>query len=278
MKYRIVCVVNDISQPGARLQSEHGLSFWIQTPRGSVLLDTGSTTLVLKHNLAELGLDPRHLDALVLSHAHYDHTGGLPAVLEINPEIPIHAHPDILQARYSYKNGEYHSIGIPQESFLLIKQAALKLDAAPIEVLPKLFTTGEISQRSELEGRSATHFIRPKQSWQPDPYRDDLSMVLVTQRGLVVICGCCHAGLLNTLAHVRRTFPLPIHMLIGGTHLISMDGASLKHVVDVLKKEYPHIEYYPNHCTGEQAFQALTQEFGTKVHACPAGTIIEIED
>jgi 7,8-dihydropterin-6-yl-methyl-4-(beta-D-ribofuranosyl)aminobenzene 5'-phosphate synthase len=108
--------------------------------------------------------------------------------------------------------------------------------------------------------------------WRPDPYADDLSLVLETEAGLVVICGCCHAGLLNTLAHVRRNFDRPITTVIGGTHLMSADTAYLQRVVTVLRNEYGRLDFYLNHCTGEQAFLALFKAFGHRVHSCPAGT------
>lgn len=76
--------------------------------------------------------------------------------------------------------------------------------------------------RLDFEGRSSTHHIRTGETWQPDPYQGDISLVLQTSQGLVVVCGCCHAGLLNTLAHIRSLYPQPLRAIIGGTHLESV--------------------------------------------------------
>ncbi len=95
-----------------------------------------------------------------------------------------------------------------------------------------------------------------------------------TQEGLVVILGCCHAGMLNTLAHVRRTFGQDIATVIGGTHLVEADDAYVAHVAAVLRDTYCSPHLYLNHCTGEPALVALTGFFGDRVTACPAGTVL----
>ena len=97
MMVKIICVVNNTSQEDAGLRSEHGLAFWIETRYGNVLFDTGQTAAVLSHNLDVLGLLPRNIDMLALSHAHYDHTGGLEAILSKNTKLTLFAHPDIFR-------------------------------------------------------------------------------------------------------------------------------------------------------------------------------------
>ena len=206
MMVKIICVVNNTSKEDAGLRSEHGLAFWIETRYSNVLFDTGQTAAVLSHNLDVLGLLPQNVDMLALSHAHYDHTGGLEAILSKNTKLTLFAHPDIFRPRYSLRKGEYVSIGLSLARETLAGKVNLSLSESPTEILPGLWTTGEIIERPEQEGRSAHHFIRAGEGWLPDPYRDDLSLVLKTKAGLVVICGCCHAGILNTLFHVERNF------------------------------------------------------------------------
>ncbi|MBE9525289.1 MAG: hypothetical protein IMY76_09325, partial [Chloroflexi bacterium] len=129
-----------------------------------------------------------------------------------------------------------------------------------------------------LEGRSAQHTIHNEEGWQPDPYRDDLSLVLKTSAGLVLICGCCHAGLLNTLLHVENNFEGPIIAVLGGTHLISASGAELDRVISALNDRYMPLDLYLNHCTGQHAYQALVDVFGDQVRPYPAGTAIHFDD
>ncbi|HMR67936.1 MAG TPA: MBL fold metallo-hydrolase, partial [Anaerolineae bacterium] len=267
---KITCVTENSALRGSPFWAEHGLSFWIETDQGCVLFDTGQTASILLHNLALLGKSLLQINALVLSHAHNDHTGGLPVILSRRPGLPLYAAQDLGRPRFSHKEGRYRFIGLPLTMEALTQIADLRLSAEPAEVLPGVWTTGEIPERPEPEGRSLNHFVLHDDGWQPDLYRDDLAMVLETREGLVVICGCCHAGLLNTLAHIRQKFQSRIVALLGGTHLESSQGAALQHIVSALR-EYGPLRLYPNHCSGERAYVALVTAFGDRVQPCPAG-------
>ena len=278
MSTKIICVANDTAPANSTLKVEHGLSYWIDTGSGIVMLDTGKSVEVLTHNLSQLGLEAGKVDALVISHSHYDHTGGLEALPIRTPKIPLYAHADVFRVRYSLRDGQYRPVGFSQSREEIEARFELILREEAVEVLPGLWTTGEIRQRAEAEGRSSNHFVKVGEEWQPDPYRDDLSLVLKTSRGLALICGCCHAGLLNTLWQGKADFKEPITTVIGGTHLMSAEGEALRHVIRELGSHFPGMRYYLNHCTGEEAITALQQAFGEDVQPCPAGTVIELED
>jgi 7,8-dihydropterin-6-yl-methyl-4-(beta-D-ribofuranosyl)aminobenzene 5'-phosphate synthase len=271
---KVICVVDNTVQRSSRLWGEHGVAFWIETDHGCALFDTGQSGAVLSHNLKVLGLRPQDLNALALSHAHHDHTGGVRMVLSYHHGLPVYANPDLLRSRYSLHAAEYQSIGLPISSEALVKQTDLRLSDSPSELLPGLWTTGKIGERLEPEGRSPNHFIHTDGEWRPDPYDDDMSLVIDIQDGLVIICGCCHAGLLNTLAHVRRKSQRPIFAILGGTHLATADETNLEHIANVLREQYGAPYFYPNHCTGELAYVAMVNAFGNRVKPCPAGTML----
>jgi 7,8-dihydropterin-6-yl-methyl-4-(beta-D-ribofuranosyl)aminobenzene 5'-phosphate synthase len=231
---------------------------------------------VLLHNLGCAGVEAEDIGGVVLSHSHPDHTGGLPALLERRPGLAVHAHPDLLRPRYSERDGVKAACGMPENADTLREQADLKLSERREEVLSGVWTSGEIEERNEPEGRSPHHLVRCEDEWVPDPYRDDLSLVLETGGGLFVVCGCSHAGLLNILAHVRRHFGEDVVGVAGGTHLVGAGPAHLAHAVARLR-EMGSPALHLNHCTGPTAFVALARAFEGRVFHCPAGTTVDLQ-
>jgi 7,8-dihydropterin-6-yl-methyl-4-(beta-D-ribofuranosyl)aminobenzene 5'-phosphate synthase len=232
---------------------------------------------VLLHNLGLLGVDPQRVDALAISHAHYDHTGGLPTLLEhLRKGTTLYANPDLFRERFSRREDQVKSMGLSLTREALATRLTLKLDARPQEILPGLWTTGEILDRPEAEGKSNYHLMREGKALVADAYRDDMALVLAAEDRLVLLCGCCHAGLLNTLAHVQHTFERPIAIIAGGLHLTSATAQGLQHIGQVLTAMPALRRVYPNHCSGEAAFVALTQILGPSVvRPCPVGTVLE---
>lgn len=275
----ITCIVDNAVAAGSRCWGEHGVAFLIETDGGRVLFDTGSSGTVLLHNLETLEVAPESLDALAISHAHYDHTGGLAALApRLRPETPLYAHPELTRARYARRSADAEpvSIGLPYPAETLEGAVSLRLSAGPQEIMPGLWTTGEITGRQEPEGRSDSHGVLEGDAWRPDPYRDDLSLVADQGDGLVLICGCCHAGLLNTLGQVGRVLPGPVRTIIGGTHLGGADAAQLAHVAEKLA-EMPELAHvYLNHCSGNAAYLALVDALGAAaVQPLPAGVRLD---
>lgn len=271
---KITCLVDNAVLPHSAFWGEHGLAFLIEVEDGRVLFDTGASGAVLLHNLEVAGIAPESVSALALSHAHPDHTGGLPAFLERRPGLPVYAHPDLPRERFSRREGRVKPKGLSLAFEVLGQQANLRLSAEPQEILPGVWTSGEISERPEPEGRSPHHLVRQGDEWAPDPYRDDMALILEGSQGLALVCGCCHAGLLNTLLHVRQTFGREPVAVLGGTHLIAADEAHMRRLVEMLRRSGP-LALYPNHCTGQAAYVALAQAFGDRVTPCPAGTVLQ---
>jgi 7,8-dihydropterin-6-yl-methyl-4-(beta-D-ribofuranosyl)aminobenzene 5'-phosphate synthase len=271
---KITCVVDDRGLPGSDLESEHGASFLIEADGRKVLFDTGQSGSVLLHNLATLGFAPDEIEALILSHAHDDHMGGLASLLERRQGVPLYAHPDVFRKRYRKMDTGPRQVGPALNRAKLAQRVVLRQSAEPLEVFPGVWTSGEIAPRPEPEGRSPYHLVRQGAGWEADPYRDDLSVVLKSSQGLVLICGCCHAGLLNTLAHVRSAFGDDPVAVVGGTHLIHTDVPTMNHVVEALRSYGPP-RLWLGHCTGDRAFLALKAAFGDLVALCPVGTVIE---
>lgn len=180
--FTITCLVNDETQPGSGLRAEHGLSFFIQVDEKRLLFDTGPSGKVLSYNTTKLGLDLRGVSNIVLSHSHPDHTGGLRPALSLARGCKLSAHPAIFQERFRRRRWwKPKHVGLPLYRREIEEYAELKLSSQPVEVVPRVWTTGEVARRPGAEGKSARHLIRTPQGWAPDPYADDMALVLETR-------------------------------------------------------------------------------------------------
>jgi len=268
---KLSCVVDNTVALSTPLWGEHGLAVVVEAAGGRVLFDTGASGTVLLHNLALLNLTPDTLDLLVLSHGHYDHSGGLALFLEQRPGLPLYAHPGVLNERYNRSGEDYHPIGIPIQAEMLKSSAELHLGSEYTEVMPGVWTTGQIYERPEPEGRGKGHVVPNGSGFVPDPYEDDQALVLRGKDGLTLLCGCCHAGLLNTIEHVRRVFGEYPRIVVGGTHLASADEGYLAVAARRLA-EAGITQIYPCHCTGLRAGALLANLLGNRVIPWAAGS------
>ena len=251
--------------------AEHGLSFLVSVTSGesrrTLLFDTGSSVGGLVHNLRALCVDPGEIEAIVLSHGHFDHTTGLNGLArEIRPLPPLLVHPDAWLRR---------RVAIPgREPFELPATSPEKVRAAGFRVIEErqpsslldggLLATGEIERTTEFERGLPLQQAFRDGEWQPDPLiRDDQALVAhLRGRGLVVITGCGHAGLINTLRHARElTGVSRLHAVVGGFHLAGPAFESLiPPTVEALRDFDPQV-VAPTHCTGWRAIHALAAAF-----------------
>jgi 7,8-dihydropterin-6-yl-methyl-4-(beta-D-ribofuranosyl)aminobenzene 5'-phosphate synthase len=263
-------IVNDIARPPTC--PEHGLSFWIEASDGNILLDTGSTGDVLLHNLHVLGLDPTQVDALAISHAHDGHTGGLMGLLpHLRPGTPLYAHPALFEQRYSARSCTFVQRGIRVPPQTIATRADLRPDALPRELLPGIWTTGEIPHRPEPEGRSDHHYVWQDGAYAPDPYLDDVSLVLQLPDGVFLLCGCCHAGLLNTITHVENRWRRPLIGIAGGVHLAGASGQTQERTAQALLDRSSLRHLWLGHCSGEAFVGRMQQHMPRRVRAGQSG-------
>ncbi len=278
MDVKIINVYNNDALPARELKSGHGESFHITLGGKQVLFDVGWKGSKFMHNMKMLGIDADDIDMLVLSHGHRDHTGGLKSFLKARAggtQMPIYAHPDALEPKMGKIWIFRIPMGLPRLKQELAEKVQFKLSRTSVEVLPKLFVTGEIPIEERLEKpgivKAASH--RVDGQWKWDPVIDDQSLVLQTGDGVVLMTGCCHAGLLNTCAKVTRLFDSRIKAILGGTHMLEYSEEDIEHVGEVLERVYGTPELYLNHCTGKEAIGKLRERFGSEiVHDCHVGT------
>jgi 7,8-dihydropterin-6-yl-methyl-4-(beta-D-ribofuranosyl)aminobenzene 5'-phosphate synthase len=224
MECRITVLCENTVQ-GLGFLGEHGFAALIETPEQNILFDTGQGFSLIQNSL-KLKKDLKSVSKVVLSHGHSDHTGGLLAFLGLKDACPVAAHPDIFSERFwlmPASGGEERpvSIGMPwPRAYVSTRGARFEWQKEFSEIAPDVFVTGEVPRKTLFELGSPKFVISNDGGWIPDPFLDDFSMILKTARGLVVVLGCAHAGIINILNHaIDRTGESRVYAVLGGTHL-----------------------------------------------------------
>jgi len=254
--------------------AEWGISILIEVDGMKILVDTGLSFSAV-HNAKLLGVDLSTIDRIVLSHGHADHTGGLRDVLKIKGEVEVIAHPDVWTPKYVRRDekSQEQYIGIPfSREELESRGARFNLSREPIYITDNVMTTGEIPMLSSYERVETNLFVKENDTLCQDPLADDLALVINTNFGLVVILGCAHRGIINTLRQAQQlTGKELVYAVIGGTHLYRASKERIeKTIVDLKKMGVQRLGV--SHCTGFHAAAQMAQEFEGGFFLNNAGT------
>ncbi|MCW4033739.1 MAG: MBL fold metallo-hydrolase [Candidatus Bathyarchaeota archaeon] len=276
-----VLIENTKNKTKPKLKAKHGLSFLITATiddkTATILMDTGPSPDALLHNADVLGAQLQNVDAVVLSHGHYDHTGGLLAALErIEKIVPVVAHPKSFETKLSMMP-HLRFIGAPFKT-----RDIEKAGGAPVLVKDALLiaesitTTGEVPRITSFEKVEGFSLVE-NESLQNDDMVDDQSLVInVENKGLVIIAGCAHSGIINTIKHAQKlTKTDKIYAVLGGFHLISGNDKKIQSTVEELKQFDPKL-VAPCHCTGKKATKKIAEAFGKRCRVLCTGDIVEL--
>jgi len=277
MELRITTLSENTAGRGDFL-AEWGLSILVETGEANILLDTGKS-ISASHNADTLGISLSKVDKIVLSHGHFDHTGGLRQILRrMRKEVEVIAHPDIWAAKYARRQGEADRyIGIPfQRQELEWLGASFNLTTEPAKITDGIMTTGEIPMVTDYEQIDPDLFVKEDTGWQPDKLLDDQALIITGEQGLVIILGCAHHGIINTLYHAQQLTGIKqIHTVVGGSHLMHASAEQTWLTIAALR-ELGVQRLGLCHCTGQPATVLLAQEFGDSFFFNNAGTSIEL--
>jgi len=266
-------VENTATGPG--LLGEHGLSFLVEADGRRLLFDTGQG-LVLESNAERLGVSLEGLDAVVLSHGHYDHTGGLERVLERNPQTRLYLHPDALGDKFN-RNGKDIGSGLPSAQALSARVGEMIFTDEATEIFPGLSVTGRIPRRNDYEDTGGPFFL-DSDCREEDTIPDDQALFVRTVKGVVVILGCGHSGVVNTLERVAElTNESRVHALVGGMHLLRSGPERLERTAEMLSRVDLQI-LGANHCTGIEAVCHFRRCFPGRVISMGVGDVLDVRE
>lgn len=272
-----VLVENTVRRPD--LLAEHGWALWIEADGRRIIFDTGQGK-VLCENARHLDIPLDATDKVVISHGHFDHTGGLQDVLSAAGKTDLYLHPAALEQKYHReKTPPHRAIGIPgpDEQTLRRQTQSLTWTREPTELIEGVHVTGEIPRRSDFEDTGGP-FYRDSSCTKPDPLPDDQALYIETTAGLVVVLGCAHAGIVNTLDYIADlTDRAPVYAVLGGMHLVSATRQRLEATVDALK-HYAVQKVGTAHCTGMRATTYLWQQLSGECFESSVGSVFTIQN
>lgn len=261
-------VVKRISKPRKNFIAEHGFSALIETGDARVLVDTGATGLAVEHNLGLLGLTFDDIDVVFLSHGHSDHTGGLGRV-----KGRVVAHPDAFHKRFLI-SGEntMHDLSGPSTDPLMHD---VEFHRGPVELTRGVMTTGEVPRVHQWEELNIFR-MRKNGSMTDDLILDDQGVIVNTAKGLVLLAGCSHAGIINTIEHAKAlTGENNVYCVIGGFHLIGPAEAKIDRTIMELRRQKIK-KIIPIHCTGFEGIKRISSEMPDEFEYCTVGCRVDI--
>lgn len=257
-----------LSGPNNSFICEHGFSALIETGSKKILIDAGATGIAATHNLRLMGIAPEDIDVIVLSHGHSDHTGGLS-----NFSAKIIAHPDNFYKRYLVApTGAKFDLSCPNTD-MIIKRVEFHRD--PVQIATGVWTTGEVKRKHPWEMLNVFEIQKNGKS-QSDDILDDMGVVISSRKGLVVIAGCSHAGIINTIEQAIRISGIKdVYCVIGGFHLIGPGEAKIDRTIKELKRLKVK-KVVPIHCTGFEGIKRISTEMPDEFEYGTTGCRIEL--
>lgn len=267
-----VSILVENTTPSPSLIGEYGFSALVEVDNRKILFDTGSKDALFK-NAENMGIRLEEVEALVISHGHFDHTGAVIPFLQRFGPKKFYSHPDIFSRRFSQgKRGVGFHIGCPFERGDLENNGAEMIFTDTIsEIMPGVFISGEIPRRNHFENTGGNFVIANGQDLLEDKLIDDMALFIDHPAGLIIISGCAHSGMINTIEYIQqKTGRSKIQAFIGGTHLITASEDRMVQTIAAL--ESLDIEMIAvAHCTGFYAAARLYNELGPRVIKADTG-------
>ena len=231
--------------------AEWGFSVFIDFNGTQLLFDTGQSGDCVLKNAKTLKVALENIEAIILSHGHYDHTGGLKNILKTIGNKTVFAHQEIFTRRFTLENSKKINSNplLKDKKFFLSNNYPFIFCTDIKKINKDLYLIGNIPLANSLEKISDQFIMRDDNKITADTFNDELHLVFDLPQGLLILTGCAHRGLVNIATHIKNTLNKNIFGIMGGTHLYEANHEQLNYVVDFIKSE--NIQFFsPAHCTG----------------------------
>lgn len=268
---KLTVIVDNISSED--LCGEWGLSILVEYKEKKILVDAGSTDLFAQ-NLKKLGFDINDIDYGVLSHAHYDHANGIPRFFKDNSKAKFYFRETTAENCYAKKFIFKKYIGIPRH-ILTDYADRIEMVSGDYKLFDGAYLIPHKTEGLDAIGKRELMYKRTKKGWKPDDFSHEQSLVLDTDKGLVIINSCSHGGTVNIINEVKRTFPdKHVYALIGGFHLFNKSDEEIRRVSQEIEKT--GIDYVcTGHCTKDRAYGIMKEILKDKVDQLKVGLVME---
>lgn len=259
---KIVTLIENKESDIKNLDTEHGLSIYLEADEKSFLFDTGQSGAFVD-NAKKLNIDLKNLDYTIISHGHYDHSGGFKRLIEeINPKTKLYVGNGFFDKKYSLKGEkEYEYTGNPfTENFLEENNISTEyINEDIVNITDNVLVFTNFNRDKDFENTNEDMYIKKDQKYKKDMFLDEIAIAIKTDKGLVVIVGCSHVGIINILDTIIQRTNMNIYALIGGTHLVREDDEKINRIIEYLKdKDIKLIGAC--HCTGKHGETMLSQQ------------------
>ncbi len=250
------------------LVAEHGLSFYFEGNHKKILFDAGQTGSFI-HNAAVLGIDLTAVDAVVISHGHYDHTGGLYSFLKINRKAKVYIKKEAFQPKY---HGPEKFIGVAYDPVL---DNRIEYVQEQTEIDDGVYIMPDIPVRFPEDTHYGHLQVKIGDKLVEDSFEDELYLAVTQNRQLSVISSCSHRGIINIMADAREHFPMPVDTILGGFHIRASQDNKLEALVKYFNEISP-VAIGVCHCSGVEKFAWLQRHLGNKVFYNHTGKTVDI--
>lgn len=276
-----IAMLIDDKKTNTSLKTEHGLAIYIESKDKKILFDTGATGSFMD-NAISMGIDLKAVDIVILSHAHKDHSGGLPKFLELNKQAKVFMSHKVMQQYYIKALCVKKNISAPAEIFTKYQKRLYLLENFTAVSDTSFVVMNFIKKYPPLKS-SKNLLVKNEGEFIPDPFEHELALVINYEGKLVIICGCSHNGIENMIETVMKYFPeLPIEMVIGGFHLMDFPQNLVQESKEDISKigqrlgNYNMNKIYTCHCTGRRSFAILKEVLGNKIEYFYTGMELEL--